>query len=148
MSVEDIIQEPVPVELDKTRHMLYTNRSFRHLASKYGTVGKALDALLKITPKIRIKKGELDEDGNLAENNIYVPIEQDEEFYDTILNWIYAGLIGVDKTVTLECVSDIIDDMGLKELLSARPSIWFAYMRVIPKTKKESDDSDPTKATV
>jgi len=147
MGIDEIVQDPVTVDLgSKTYELLYVNAGWRFLVKKYETVTKAIDALQKVTPRIGVRKGDEQEDGTLAEKDVYVTIPQDEFLFETLIDWLYAGIVGKDKTVTRDEISDAIDAMNVFDFICLRVSVWKAFAIAFP-TEDKDDDSDPTKKT-
>jgi hypothetical protein len=144
MAMDDIVQEPIKVMLDKERAVLYKNRGFRALVSTYGNMRAAIEAMQAITPKIKAHKGEALENGTLAESDIYADIAQDEAFYDTLIAWLHAGLIAEDKTLTVDQVSDLIDEMDIMSFVNIRIAIWRAFAASVPTAALDADPTTPT----
>jgi hypothetical protein len=129
--MEELVKDSVAVMLDKERHLQYSCRSYRALIAKYGTTLIAIDALQKITPH-------KDEEGKS------VAIEQDNNFFATLVAWLHAGLVSEEKDLTIEAVSDEIDTLSLLDSIRLRSSIWEAFFMSLPKPKIDADPTNPT----
>lgn len=131
MGVEEIVQKTIDFD---GHPLLITNRSWRFLAEKYGDMGKALQAMGRITPR-------KDVDGKMVE------ITVDEDFFDVLTNWLFACMSGANKETKLYDVRDIIDEMSMVKNVALRVAIWEAVANSLPKSaKKEGEEEDPTRA--
>lgn len=145
MAMDEVVLVGVKVALDKERTLKYLNKGFRALVETYGNMSNAIGALRAITPEKTAVKGEEKADGTIAEKDEYKDIEQNAVFYQTIVEWVFAGVVWEDRALTREIISDSIDDMSLYNLLDLRVAIWEAYGNSIVRPK--ADDEDPTKKT-
>ncbi len=136
MALEDIVQEGIPVKLDKERHLRLLNRGYRVLATEFGSIREAISALQNITPR-------QDEAG------ITIVPEQDSVFFDSFSAWLFACLTWEDKGLTKSSLMDIMDNMSFFDLVGVRVDIWRAFSQSLPKAQvsEASEDDDPTSPT-
>jgi hypothetical protein len=118
MGIENIAIDPITVDLDKPRELIFTLKSFSMLSKKYGSVQNAL-----------VKFFQAEEIKTLSEG-----------YVEVLCDMAHAGFSHYGKDFPPEMIDDAIDTKNIYALIVA---IRDAVTLAVPKP---ADDGDPPKA--
>lgn len=104
------------VKLDKNRNLRFDMNAFIELEDKFGSIQDALDALQKINPEAKAKKGQK---------------RQDLKIFRTFL---WAGLVHEDEALTEKDVGKLVDLNNIGEVANA---IMSAVDAALPEVDEE-----------
>lgn len=124
MSAKDLKIRPYPIVLDKQRNLTYDLNAFEELENLYES------------------EQVFDKDGNEIESPLSKALESlqtSKKRMKHLKNFLFAGLVHEDKTLTPEIVGKLI---GYQNITDVTNSIWEAVSNSMPESKNESEDSE------
>jgi len=107
---------PVPLQLDKKRHLSFDLNAFIELEEKFGSIQDALDALQKLDPGRRAQKGKKRQD------------------LKTFRTFLWAGLVHEDDALTEKEVGKLIN---LETLDDVADAILGAVNAALPEVEED-----------